>query len=557
MRSSVILVIAVACGCGSGSGAAASGDAGDDTSVGPLPDASGEVGDATAFEDSTAPRDARGDVADADTDAGGRDAGEASSGCCDVGRDCSENSECCSGTCLWTGSGGQCVSTCTSNAQCASGCCINGSCAPEADWCQSTFTCWPYGHGCASDPTGCCPGTDCADIGVNTQILVCTIPCSTGSDCTSGCCVPFQVGGTFCDRGSACGVPPGSCSVVIPKPDAGTDASAGDAEPDSPGSPCDAGALFCGGQCVPNDAANCGTCGHACLCGPCVGGVCQPVTLASGQTNADAIAVDGTSVYWVNDTGNGSVAKVPIAGGAVTTLASSQYVPQGIAVDPVNVYWTVAPFGANDSNVLSIPLNGGALSTLAYGSGSPHGIAVRSGAVYWTDYHYEEVSMVPVGGGNPTVIASSLVNPWQLALDATSVYWSDTGSCSFCNDGTLLKAPASGGAVTTLASGLTTPSSGGIAVDATSAYFNASGAVERVPLAGGAVVTIATGMSSSNLVTDGTSVYFGSGTAVVKVPTGGGPVVTLASESSDPWALALDSKCSYWSDAVNVMRGEK
>jgi hypothetical protein len=129
--------------------------------------------------------------------------------CFATGGNCSLNSECCSGVCLWTGGGGQCVDKCTSSAECASGCCTEGSCAPDPIWCQSTFACWPLGHGCANDPSACCSGALCADIALspNDQILVCSQRCSTNADCTSNCCVQFQSGDFLCDRSIACGGP--------------------------------------------------------------------------------------------------------------------------------------------------------------------------------------------------------------------------------------------------------------------------------------------------------------------------------------------------------------
>jgi streptogramin lyase len=154
--------------------------------------------------------------------------------CCGEDTNCSVNSDCCSGVCLWTGRGAQCVRTCGSDAQCPSGCCTNGSCAPAADWCQSTFTCWPVGHGCANDPNTCCAGTLCADIslGSEPQLLVCTTRCATNADCTSGCCTTFQSGDQLCDQSLACGTGILTCSPVTTEPgDAMSDAPPGDAGP--------------------------------------------------------------------------------------------------------------------------------------------------------------------------------------------------------------------------------------------------------------------------------------------------------------------------------------
>jgi hypothetical protein len=66
------------------------------------------------------------------------------------------------------------------------------------------------------------------------------------------------------------------------------------------------------------------------------------MVLASGQAYPAATAVDATSIYWTAE-GDGTVMKLPLAGGTPTVLASVPGSPgagKGIAVDATSVYWT-------------------------------------------------------------------------------------------------------------------------------------------------------------------------------------------------------------------------
>src|SRR5579884_4299370 len=82
------------------------------------------------------------------------------------------------------------------------------------------------------------------------------------------------------------------------------------------------------------------------------------LTLASGQSNPTAMAVDTTRVYWTNYN-DGTVRAASLDGGAVTLLATGQSGPAGIVVDSANVYWVNQGTINLDGAVMSIPLAGG------------------------------------------------------------------------------------------------------------------------------------------------------------------------------------------------------
>jgi hypothetical protein len=174
-----------------------------------------------------------------------------------------------------------------------------------------------------------------------------------------------------------------------------------------------------------------------------------PTTLASQGTGdgVQVIAVDATSVYWANPSGQ-MVMKVPIGGGTPTTLTSGQVFPDSIAIDATNVYWVNSAGYPGTGTVMKMPIGGGTPTTLASGQNFPLSITVDATSVYWTNRGARvasggtttttgnNVMKVPIDGGTPTTLASASgqSEPWGIAVDATSVYWTDlTG-------GTVMKA---------------------------------------------------------------------------------------------------------------------
>ena len=178
-------------------------------------------------------------------------------------------------------------------------------------------------------------------------------------------------------------------------------------------STCSSGLRWCSGACV-NDQAdrnNCGGCGIVCSSNsPSKAeynlGRCW-ASLASGQ-NPMGIAVDGTSVYWTNYDGTGTVRKVPIDGGPLATLGSGFSFPSGITVDTRSVYWTDYDLvGA----VWTFPIGGGVPTMIASGQVWPRNIVVDSTSVYWTNEANADTNTtlmkMPIGGGIPITLASS------------------------------------------------------------------------------------------------------------------------------------------------------
>jgi hypothetical protein len=181
------------------------------------------------------------------------------------------------------------------------------------------------------------------------------------------------------------------------------------------------------------------------------------------------VAVDATSVYWLNDPEWGGGVMKGTARRRSYDHARSRY----------ERYWNDGP-----SFLLSVPLDGGTPTTLATGVGP--GLAVDASSVYCATRTGDGAMKLPLAGGTPTTLASVPGGVWNLALYAGYVYG--------IGPRRVVKIPVDGGAVTTLVSGAlgemgTSPP---IAVDATNVYWSGS-SIMSVPQNGGAPTTLLAG----------------------------------------------------------------
>lgn len=302
-----------------------------------------------------------------------------------------------------------------------------------------------------------------------------------------------------------------------------------------------------------NDPKNCGACVHSCLGGTCTNGKCDPIVLASGQSNPFGIATDGISVYWGNRTPSGAIYRVPVTGGAPTLLASNQAMPDGLAINTTSVAW--ANFG--DGKIQYVSKAGGAVTTLAtVGSTGPTGVAATSTHVYFTNWGVSTVQRINTGGVGTLQTLSSTGNggPRGITTDGTSVWWTNyTGN-------TVRRAPANPGAAIDVAANQGAPA--GIAIDTVNVYWTneSAGTISFAPLLGTGVSILASGQDAPiGVAVDGTHVYWvnsGASGTVRRVPKGGGAVQTLASSQPGPMLIALDADALYWTNLTGgtVMR---
>jgi hypothetical protein len=126
-------------------------------------------------------------------------------------------------------------------------------------------------------------------------------------------------------------------------------------------------------------------------------------------------------VYWIDNGRNGTVNRVPKAGGANVVLAANRACPDGMAVDtsvsPSMVYWsddTVA--GASNCSgsyvngvIARVSSQGGAAETLAQEQNNPVSVAVDATNVYWVASGAGAVRRLPKPTSQPT--SKSACNP--------------------------------------------------------------------------------------------------------------------------------------------------
>ncbi len=334
---------------------------------------------------------------------------------------------------------------------------------------------------------------------------------------------------------------------------------------------CEAGWLNCASDAdgcnknVATDAQNCGKCGRDCLGGTCSNRECSILTLASGQLKPNALAVDGTSVYFVNE-GNGVVNKMNKDGtglGTIVPFASGVESPQAIATDGTNIFW--ANYNVSAARKLRrASITGAAPADVDVSHGTFSGfLAMGGGKVVWTNrYGTDHVYKADANGTNVAIVATGNFEPGWVAADATHIYWASYGNA------TIYKTPIGAGPCTMGNGGtcqvLTTANSVyALAIDANNVYFTelvATGAVRKISKNGGAVTTLATGQPvPQTIATDGVHVYWGNfgnaagGTSIrrakVDAPAscaaaGCEHVATL----NFPNSIALDDKAIYFVD---------
>ena len=317
--------------------------------------------------------------------------------------------------------------------------------------------------------------------------------------------------------------------------------------------PCEGGPTACATACIDlqSDPQHCGACGHDCLGAACRKGMCEPLVVASGLVEPQAIAVDDSHVYWT--TAGGAVRRAPKVGGAVETLTEEQDSPSTIVVDDKRAFWLNAATGA----VMRQSKDGGGKPKLLSNGTGARGLAQDDASIYFCrKVKKGDVRVVQKMGGGPVTLAVKQSLPADLHVRGDTLFWSGFADAADDDDddddddsvpgGYVRSMPRLGGAdVTTLALGegeifaLTSLDDIPIWADRTNERIRAFSPEEGGP------VTFVADQDVRGLTADATAIYWSTAGGNVKSRTLTGPVEIVALDISKAGPVLVDATHVY------------
>jgi len=219
-----------------------------------------------------------------------------------------------------------------------------------------------------------------------------------------------------------------------------------------------------------------------------------------------ALAVDGHNAYWIADL-EYRLMSVPLAGGDPVTVATTGQA-QALAIDATSAYWLNFDLTTHTSTVMKAPLSGGEAVQLAVAQSIQGSLAVDGTSVYWTELDTSVgtvfLEKVSIDGGPVTTLLSTTAS-WNhagaIAVAPTRVYFA--GAAVDGHDG-LLGVASTGGAPIEITR--TSAVAAAVATDESFLYFSEldSGSVKKVPLEGGTPSALSAGSARvSDIATNG------------------------------------------------------
>lgn len=212
--------------------------------------------------------------------------------------------------------------------------------------------------------------------------------------------------------------------------------------------------------------------------------------LATGLDYVQTIAVDATSLYFIDHDANGlpttSVRSVPLSSGSPEVGSVATIVPAGradlggLAVYGDYVYWVRRDGDVNNPTavVQRAPKRGGSVETIATGGINPRKIYVDGSGVYWLNEGHDwlfcesvdgDVRYLPPGSSTPIVIVSDLGDAGSFAVvDGSLIVTVNARACNN-TQGSIVKVDISSGTVATLAPNVWGPDQ--LYVDGSDLYY--------------------------------------------------------------------------------------
>jgi hypothetical protein len=237
--------------------------------------------------------------------------------------------------------------------------------------------------------------------------------------------------------------------------------------------------------------------------------------LATGEPLVTSITVDDGFVYWTR--ADGTVKKVSLDTGAVTTLGSQHGTTGNLVQDDQNLYWSV------DSNLLKIPKAGGTLEVHAQPA-PINALTLDDENLYWTAGDNTVNAAAKTGFVVHTLAMSDNPRPILAGTATVTLDWGAEAT-----NGALFQVPLGGGMVDTLL-----PAGGEIlalAQDTDHIYWG----------------TFSTGGTATSTADDST-IAVATGTINMMAPDTSNPQV-LATGQNTPLGMMSDASHLYWSNA--------
>ncbi len=274
----------------------------------------------------------------------------------------------------------------------------------------------------------------------------------------------------------------------------------------------------------------------------------QPPTatlIAWGQNTPRDLWVDDDGLYWLNEgrrvDGSPGIYRVNKSGGEVTALSKSSSV-YAIAVDASSVYW----IDPQNDRVVKVPKNGGAETVLVQDVPNLRALALDDTHVYFGGNDW--LGRVAKGGGKLELLHENVQMPDLLVVGQGSLYWYSSMSGKVARTGT-----RGGAAKAFYANDQNTLAA--MFLDGADLFLSWGSEkkmeVNRLPLSGGKPTPVVTGQDPAvDFAIDGDAIYWGTSDTISKVSRSGGSATQVVEGIDRLSDLAVDGAFVYWTDRI-------